>query len=62
MFVVKVVWDVAGPAGVVCGILGSDPAKVVRKFLEGVDSDMGSWVAVCFKVRFLDICKNNKTE
>ena len=42
MFAVEVVWDVAGPAGVVCGILGSDPAKVVRKLMEVVDFDVGS--------------------
>ena len=56
VFVVEVVRDVAGPAGVVCGILGGDPAKVVRKLMEVVDSDVGSWVAIYFKVTFLDTC------
>ena len=41
MFAVEVVRDVAGPAGVVCGILGGNPAKVVGKHLQVVDPHLG---------------------
>lgn len=37
MFAVEVVWDVLGPAGVVCGVLGGDPTKVIGKLLQVVD-------------------------